>query len=512
MSYDFVWNHCNCPSCVAARKDEKQYKPVLELFKKYGTPDLFNVESKLYCSLSAEQKSELFKQLLKTVNYSGKRCKHCGLPLQQTKTKIKGVCSECIKTLYLECVACKKFIPKDSIEGTWRWARNTRTGKRVLICPECTSTNILVCSGCHSHWYLHTKESLYLRAGFLTAEQVPNSLIKYEKGRRLTPANVRYLNRRYLSGICPVCSENGAVKKCEGCGFLFFSSEIFFTETANGEQELCQSCYERQKLIKEYNWKPARPLYTFAKYETKTEKKLFIGTEIEVEPMRASTVRRTEMAAHTMQRLNPNEYYIKHDGSLHDGWELVTEPWTFYAWQERRDEINSILKFWRENQWWAESGRAGFHMHLSKNAFTTIQLYKYSRFIYNKTNYKFLNKITQRNGNFFHCKLDQIDHIYRAKYKANHEVEHNDDPNGSHHTAFNIDNANTCELRIFRGTVNQNLFWKNWEFPIALFYFTQQAGMKDMRWTKFISWLGTQSMYPYLTKFVNRFPTIKKYL
>jgi hypothetical protein len=139
------------------------------------------------------------------------------------------------------------------------------------------------------------------------------------------------------------------------------------------------------------------------------------------------------------------------------------------------------------------------HIHISKNAFSTIHLYKFLQFF--TANPKFIFTISQRkNTNELRqwAALDSCDDesvIYKAKYKMG---------GPERHVAVNVSNPTTVEVRVFKGTLNPMSFWKNIEFCEALLHFTNQCSIADLTVEKFTAFVTyNRKKYGNLCNFLN---------
>jgi len=83
--------------------------------------------------------------------------------------------------------------------------------------------------------------------------------------------------------------------------------------------------------------------------------------------------------------------------------------------------------------------------------------------------------------------------MYKAKKKKG---------NNNRYLAVNLQNSNSVEVRIFRGTLNDSSFFKNIEFVQALFDYTKSISEADMSLKSFLSFIKDNNEYPYLRKFI----------
>jgi hypothetical protein len=246
---------------------------------------------------------------------------------------------------------------------------------------------------------------------------------------------------------------------------------------------------EEDGCIENYSYKPY-PKYFITNNESFKDSPLFMGIELEIENEKCS-IKNGEMS----NILDDSHLYFKTDGSLSDGFEIVTHPLTFEWIKENKSKFSEMLHSCKDNGFRSyDSTTCGMHIHLSKKNFGAWHLYRFLKFF--QENKEFIIAISQR-------KIDNL------KRWANLEDETNDtliykakrkDGNNSRYVAINLCNSQTIELRIFRGTLNENSFFKNIEFAHSLYVFSRDyTEMNIANYKKFIS---DNSEYSHLSKFI----------
>jgi hypothetical protein len=229
---------------------------------------------------------------------------------------------------------------------------------------------------------------------------------------------------------------------------------------------------------------------------------------------------RQNMAIKAMDFFGKDECYCVHDGSLRlspegAGLEIVTQPRSWLMYKEQKDKFSELLLNLRE--WGGQAfrpGTAGFHVHMSKKAFTRLHLYKFVDFLYKKSVSEFRKAIAQRSGNQytkFHGEdAGRTKKIAKDKYNAS----------GDRYSAINLTNADTVEIRFFRGTLEPWLFHKNVEFLHSLYRFSRDNRVQDMIVYKYVQYLlENKNEYRCLIDFIKtnqainrRYTSIRKLL
>jgi hypothetical protein len=179
----------------------------------------------------------------------------------------------------------------------------------------------------------------------------------------------------------------------------------------------------------------------------------------------------------------------KHDGSLHNGMEIVSRPATFAAhkdgiWEpffQENDGPAQYLRAWRTDT-------AGTHIHISRAAFTPVHMAKFLLFINSSENGTFVEKFAGRSGDRWARRSNKTPgDVFRGSPK---------------YEAVNFSSsAPTMEVRIFRGNISKHGVYRNLEFVQALYEFTKVTSIRQLKYTDFCKWLDSvvaRKTFPYL--------------
>ena len=242
------------------------------------------------------------------------------------------------------------------------------------------------------------------------------------------------------------------------------------------------------QLINRYSYKPTPKFFTLP-YDDKNSP--FLGIELEIERRNSDSIKHGELA----QQIANEHWYFKTDGSLTDGFEIVTHPLTFNYLNHAKESILKSLKFISDSGYNSyNANTCGMHIHITKKAFTTWQLYRFLKFFVE--NKEFIIGISQRKGDKLEKWANIEDNtnselIYKAKKK---------DGNTARYVAVNLQNYSTIEIRIFRGTLNPQSFYKNIEFVYSLFMYTKENNEISLEGYK--SYISNSCDYSNLKKFI----------
>jgi hypothetical protein len=296
---------------------------------------------------------------------------------------------------------------------------------------------------------------------------------------------------RRIGVVCEGCRDDIGTFECQECNDVWCSDECANPDD-DGEDWVCNNCNaDGGGRIHSYSYKPRAKFHKADNEHVKDTNQLYFGIELEVERNGSSTDK-SSMA----KLIEHDSYYLKNDGSLSDGFEIVTHPLTFsYIQQNKSIIFSKMLSLLSSNRYRSyDSDTCGMHIHLSKKAFGTWQLYRFIKFFVD--NKDFVTYISQRKSeqlNKWATIEEENDNaiIYKAKKKGG---------NSKRYVAINLQNDKTVELRIFRGTLNHMSFMKNIEFAYALFNFTRDC--KDISLQSFKEYINQSNEYTMLKKFI----------
>jgi hypothetical protein len=203
--------------------------------------------------------------------------------------------------------------------------------------------------------------------------------------------------------------------------------------------------------------------------------KIFYGIELEVEcGQRSSRSEPAESVAADME----GYALLKDDGSLSNGFEIVTAPASMEVHQERFGAWLDTTPAKTLHLRSFDTSTCGLHIHVSRAPLTQLQIGKMQCFLHNTANQRLLNTIAQRDSN------EYARRTYPKKVT--------DKPTDERYVALNLCNYSTVELRIFKGTLNKQSFMKSLEFTHALVNYTKTgvASIKDaVEGHKLLEWI-----------------------
>lgn len=248
--------------------------------------------------------------------------------------------------------------------------------------------------------------------------------------------------------LCSRCYEY-SYTNCESCNALIHNDDACYDD--DSDYPYCRDCYDKlqESSIKSYNYKPEPIFYGSGN--------LFYGVELEIDCGSENSAN----AERLLQIANfPNErIYCKHDGSIDDGFEIVSHPMTMdyhineMPWLKIMD--TAINMGYRSHN----TSTCGLHIHVSRSAFGKDRdeqetvIARIVHFV--EQHWQELVKFSRRTqGNLDrwaarYCTIsaDVQDTYKKAK-----------DKHLGRYVAVNLDNYSTIEFRLFRGTLRYATF------------------------------------------------------
>lgn len=284
---------------------------------------------------------------------------------------------------------------------------------------------------------------------------------------------------------CEYCYDNN-VYTCSDCD----------SEYWDGDDHDCSESYGG--LIHDYGYKP-RPFF-FGKND---KERIFMGFELEVEVIDGSMREHAEQVIDSLGE----HVYLKHDGSLENGFEIVTHPHTLDSYR-KEFAFESFRKFRREGLRSWNTSTCGLHVHVSRSAFGSSpydnrtrsdiiksrQLHelRFIKLIYD--NERQVCRLAGRTSNSYAN--------FQDKGNLTNKVIHGNDV-GGRHAAVNTYNESTLEVRIFKGSLHEKRVLMALEFVHSAVEYTRDLKVngknKALSWLAFSGYVhANQEQYPHL--------------
>lgn len=289
---------------------------------------------------------------------------------------------------------------------------------------------------------------------------------------------------------------------CEDCYHERFSSCCRCGDTVVDEEAFCDDYGDRycddckpSSIIKEYSYTPDLQFLTTSK-DSDTNK--FYGIELEVE--RKESIIKPDQMAETVNAKTRGEFYFKKDGSLDNGFEIVSHPMSIEFIKDKKDMFKNMFDCLVEKGYRSyQTDTCGMHLHISRKAFGTWHLYRFMKFF--DDNKDFILEISQRKAKNLNewASLEELEReqiLRKIKNKRNQSRRYQ---------AINLENDETVEVRIFRGTLNLSSFFKNIEFVESLFNYTKNTPTNEITISGYVKYVNDnvknyKNLAPFMAK------------
>lgn len=378
-------------------------------------------------------------------------------------------CQPCHSATYFKCAECSTTQGKEVFK-----VREGKFGANLNgseVCEHCLYTKYRKCRGCRA-WHA-------IASGVVTSGN---------------------------SFYCPPCSENRHFE-CVFCSHRH-ETENLWERTPDGP--VCRNCEHSYRMernpppIADYNFRP-RP-----KFQGKARNGLYYGVELEVDAIKSSSEmdrREVPLGIHekneeTAAKLRTDVpfIYCKRDGSVPGGFEIVTHPMDIGWIRNNQAAFDPIFKLTKKGYVSHDSGRCGMHVHMSKDGFTRLHLMRFIRFFHE--NEDFILVVSQRGSKE---KLSRWAGV-RPGDSSDTPVRmaKNKSMRSERYQAVNLRPPKTVEIRIFRGTLKRERFFKNIEFCQALYEFTLIVSAEQCTLNNFLKFVAVyRKEFPNLYAFLD---------
>jgi len=263
--------------------------------------------------------------------------------------------------------------------------------------------------------------------------------------------------------MCERCFEDNT-SYCEGCDATYMNGCEY-----NHHDD------EDTRAIHDYSYRPD-PIFRSSENE---QTRLYFGIEIETEVRGGDYSDRTNAAEYAQQQLEMYDLaYLKSDGSLECGFEIVTHPLSHSYFMNDADRLWSTIDKLKSNYsmmaWGTKT--CGLHVHISRAGFNSgSHQHRFLQLVYN--NKDFYEVIAGRSSSHW-AKFDDIfDSNTGQKSFKNKFDRHGSD----RYSAVNTNNRNTLEMRIFRGSLNPRFIKSAIDLAHASVEFTRVMSVKEVR-------------------------------
>lgn len=272
------------------------------------------------------------------------------------------------------------------------------------------------------------------------------------------------------------------------------------------EEQMCKNCelHKYDDVIESYG----------SSHEHNNHPKFFgeykgefagLGFELEVETSHDNRMYEGKVAYNLIPSCSfePNELRYAHDGSLNNGFEIISEPHTVKDFWSKTDKWCEMLDYLKRNHYTSHnSGRCGLHIHVSRAMFGKTKeqqnkaIAKILAFYHD--NFEELQTISRRTD-LEYCGENYWEYSNPSGYKKNvpnkyrrwkTSVDEHTDGVYNHYCAINNSNKNTVEFRLGRGTINSLSFLAWIDLTLTLVKNSRRISYEKLDSNDRVSWLA----------------------
>ena len=298
--------------------------------------------------------------------------------------------------------------------------------------------------------------------------------------------------------LCQDCRDDYYTVCCR-CGALIRDAHACYAESDEYEERpYCSDCYghcARNEAIHDYYYKPAPIFYG--------DGPRFFGVELEIDGGGESR----EKARSLLEVCNrEGDYcYIKHDGSLEDGLEVVTHPMDLASQLQRMPWGELCRKAAGLGYLSHRSTTCGLHIHVSRDTFGRTEREQdeaIARVLYFfEKHWEELLKFSRRTQR----QLERWAARYGYKDQPMEILDYaKKGYHGGRYTCINLQNRDTVEFRMFRGTLRANTILATLQLVdriCDLSLYLSDEEVRALAWTSFVSGI-TPERYPQLVQYL----------
>lgn len=295
----------------------------------------------------------------------------------------------------------------------------------------------------------------------------------------------------YHTHLCRECYERSYTNCCS-CDALIHQDNAYYINN----EPYCSHCYDEEcddeATIKDYCYKPTPIFYG--------EGSRFLGVELEID----DGGEWNDNAASILAEANRQHelLYCKHDGSLNDGFEMVSHPMTLpyhmasMPWLDVLDKAQALG--YRSHN----ANTCGLHIHVNRDSFGDTEPEQDSviaRILYFfEKHWEELLRFSRRTP----LQLQQWAARYGYKDHPKEMLDHAKKGFvGKRYTCVNLQNEATIEFRIFRGTLKYNTFIATLQLvdrvcEVAMLRSDEE--MRQLTWSEFVAGCAAPELVQYL--------------
>lgn len=280
--------------------------------------------------------------------------------------------------------------------------------------------------------------------------------------------------------VCDSCINS--LRSCHRCGEYFFPKDGI--ETREGRW-LCDECSKFKFVTPYHHYYPKIEFFG----DNKNNSVPYLGLELEVDFGGESD----RNAGIVSDILNKNKIfgYCSHDGSLSNGFEIITQPATMEYHNSIKHIYSDLMNKLKDLKYSSHNTTTcGLHVHFNRSFFGENDTRNLSKFIF--LTEKFWNEIivfSRRPEHRMERYAKKISPIPITEYinMGNKSGDHD-----YHYYSVNIANRDTIELRTFKGTLNVDTLLATLQLVNNMAIVAKEKTLSELQNIKFEYFLTTR--------------------
>ena len=279
---------------------------------------------------------------------------------------------------------------------------------------------------------------------------------------------------------------------CEECGRIILKKDAVYFDDC--DYPYCRECYERvgESTIKVYKYKPEPIFYGSGN--------LFMGVELEIDKGGESCEAAREFL--DIANCRNNRIYCKRDGSIFNGFEIVSHLMTLDYHVNSMNWRDIFAKSLKMGYCSYNAESCGLHIHVNRSAFGKDKEDREEAIgrvvFFVEKHWNELAKFSRRTKKSLYrwaAKYATISNTTEETYKKAK------DKRLGRYTAVNLENSDTIEFRLFRGTLRYTTFIAALQLVDEIcrcaINMTDRE-FEEMSWNDFVSGIHNEELINYL--------------
>ena len=288
--------------------------------------------------------------------------------------------------------------------------------------------------------------------------------------------------------LCDHCFDEYYVR-CDDCGRIIHRDRAYWDGDDNAYCALCWD--EHCEVIHEYSYTPDLVFHGKGLRH--------FGVELEIDD--GGTVNSNAQKLLDIANKNAENLYIKTDGSLDEGLELVTHPMTLEYHLNEMPWAEVLRKAQSMDYLSHAAGTCGLHVHISRLAFGCTyeqQEAAIARLLY------FVEKFWAELLRFSRRTQSQMNRWaarYGIRLTPSEQMSHAKNSCAGRYTAVNLTNSDTVEIRMFRGTLKLNTLRATLQMVnhlVEVAISMSDTAVQELSWFDFLDNINEPELIQYL--------------